>query len=109
MGKIRTTYTKEIKLKAINLYQKEDMGIRSISKELGIGFTTVQRWIAHYKREGIQGLEEKRGTSRSPLKRRPKKDDESDTEKISRLEAENAYLKKLLAAKKGMIPEKKNR
>ncbi|MBA9025884.1 helix-turn-helix domain-containing protein, partial [Peribacillus huizhouensis] len=57
MGKIRTTYTKEIKLKAIHLYENEDMGIRSISKELGIGYTTVQRWIAHYKREGIQGLE----------------------------------------------------
>jgi transposase len=109
MGKIRTTYTKEIKLNAINLYQNEDMDIRSISKELGIGFTTVQRWIAHYKREGIQGLDEKRGTSRNPLKGRAKKDYESDTEKISRLEAENAYLKKLLAAKRGMIPEKKNR
>ncbi|MBA9029441.1 helix-turn-helix domain-containing protein [Peribacillus huizhouensis] len=108
MGKIRTTYRKEIKLKAINLYQKKDMGIRSISKELGIGYTTVQRWIAHYKREGIQGLEEKRGTYRSPLKGGLKKDSESDTEKISRLEAENAYLKKLLTAKRGMIPEKKN-
>ena len=43
MGKFRTTYTKEIKLKAINLYQKDDMGSRLISKELGIGFTTVQR------------------------------------------------------------------
>ena len=86
MGKIRKNYTKEIKLKAINLYQKEEMGIRSISKELGIGFTTVQRWIAHYKREGIQGLEEKRGTSRSPLKRRPKKDDESDTETSEELD-----------------------
>ena len=40
MGKIRTTYTKEIKLKVINLYENEDMGIRSIAKELGIGFTT---------------------------------------------------------------------
>ncbi|KMY42800.1 helix-turn-helix domain-containing protein [Peribacillus loiseleuriae] len=109
MGKIRTTYTKEIKLKAIHLYENEDMGIRSISKELGIGFTTVQRWIAHYKREGIQGVEEKRGTSRNPLKGRANKDDESDTEKMTRLEAENAFLKKLLAAKRGMIQEKKNR
>ncbi|USK32123.1 helix-turn-helix domain-containing protein [Bacillus sp. F19] len=108
MGKIRTTYTKEIKLKAINLYQKKDMGIRSISKELGIGYTTIQRWIAHYKREGIQGLEEKRGTSCSPLKGIPKKDYESDTEKISRLEAENAYLKKLLDAKRRRMQEKKN-
>ncbi|KKI88971.1 transposase [Bacillus sp. SA1-12] len=109
MGKIRTTYTKEIKLKAINLYENEDMGIRSISKELGIGYTIVQRWIAHYKSEGIQGLNEKRGKSRNPLKGKAKKDHESDTEKISRLEAENAYLKKLLAAKREMIPEKKNR
>jgi transposase len=100
MGKIRKTYTKEIKLKAINLYENEDMGIRSISKELEIGYTIVQRWIAHYKREGIQGLDEKRGTSRNPL---------SDTKKISRLEAENAYLKKLLAAKRGRISEEKNR
>ncbi|KAB2493458.1 helix-turn-helix domain-containing protein [Priestia endophytica] len=109
MGKIRKTYTKEIKLKAINLYENEDMGIRSISKELEIGYTIVQRWIAHYKREGIQGLDEKRGTSRNPLKARDKKDHESDTKKISRLEAENAYLKKLLAAKRGRISEKKNR
>ena len=109
MGKIRTTYTKEIKLKVINLYENEDMGIRSISKELGIGFTTVQRWVAHYKREGIQGLDEKRGTSRNPLKGRAKRDYESDTEKMTRLEAENAYLKKLLAAKREMISEKENR
>jgi transposase len=81
MGKIRKTYTKEIKLKAINLYENEDMGIRSISKELEIGYTIVQRWIAHYKREGIQGLDEKRGTSRNPLKARDKKDHESDTKK----------------------------
>ncbi|KMY49764.1 helix-turn-helix domain-containing protein [Peribacillus loiseleuriae] len=85
MGKIRTTYKKEIKLKAIHLYENEDMEMRSISKELGIGFTTIQRWIAHYKREGIQGVEEKRGTSRNPLKGRAKKDDESDTEKNRRL------------------------
>ncbi|MDQ0862411.1 MULTISPECIES: helix-turn-helix domain-containing protein [Bacillaceae] len=108
MGKIRKTYTKEIKLKAINLYIN-DMGIRSISKELGIGYTTIQRWISHYKSEGVQGLEEKRGTSRSQFKGRPNKDYESEAEKINRLEAENAFLKKLLAAKRGMLKEKKNR
>jgi transposase len=36
-------------------------------------------------------------------------DYESDTEKMTRLEAENAYLKKLLAAKREMITEKENR
>ncbi|WP_088013169.1 helix-turn-helix domain-containing protein [Gottfriedia acidiceleris] len=73
MGKIRKTYSKEIKVKAIDLYFEKDMGIRSIAKELGIGFATIQRWITHYKREGIQGLEEKRGTSDSLLRRKAKR------------------------------------
>ncbi|WP_088013178.1 transposase [Gottfriedia acidiceleris] len=108
MGKIKKTYSKEIKVKAIDLYFKKDMGIRSIAKELGIGFATIQRWITHYKREGIQGLDEKRGTSDSLLRRKAKIDNESNTEKINRLEAENAFLKKLLAAKRGLVKEGKN-
>ncbi|SFD61794.1 transposase [Bacillus sp. UNCCL81] len=108
MGKIRKTYSKETKLKAINLYFEKDMGIRTIAKELDIGYTTIQRWITHYKSEGIQGLEEKRGKSDSLFRRKVKRDDENDAEKINRLEAENAYLKKLLAAKRRMIQEKKN-
>ena len=103
MGKIRKTYTKEFKLKAIKLYFEEDMGAKSIGKELGIAYAIVERWVNHYKREGIKGLEEKRGKATGLNKGRPKKVPLSDIEKIERLEAENAYLKKLLALKKELI------
>ena len=108
MGKIRKTYSKEFKFNVIDMYVNNNMGSVSIAKELGISKSIVQRWISHYNREGFQGLDEKRGKSDSPLKRRPKKSHESEAEKINRLEAENAYLKKLLAAKRRMIQEKKN-
>ncbi|PGM50273.1 helix-turn-helix domain-containing protein [Bacillus sp. AFS053548] len=108
MGKIRKTYSKEIKLKAIDMYVNNHMGSTSIANELGISVSIVKRWISHYNREGFQGLDEKRGRSNSPLQGRPRKSPESEAEKINRLEAENAYLKKLLAAKRRMIQEKKN-
>ncbi|MGG2027692.1 transposase [Gottfriedia sp. S16(2024)] len=107
MGKIRKTYDKEFKLQAIKLYYEEGMGSNSIGKELGIGISIVKRWINHYKREGIQGLEEKRGKATGFNKGRPRIEPLSDTEKIQRLEAENAYLKKLLALKKEMIQKRK--
>jgi len=107
MGKIRKTYDIEFKLQAINLYLEEGMGAKSIGKELGIAYAIVERWVNHYKREGIQGLEEKRGKAKGYNKGRPKIDPLSDAEKIQRLEAENAYLKKLLALKKEMILKRK--
>jgi transposase len=109
MGKIRTTYSVEFKRSAIDMYITKLMGAKSIAKELGIAYSIVDRWIAHYKKEGLPGLEEKRGTGKGPFKGRPKNQPESEQEKINRLEAENAYLKKLLAAKKGMILENRNR
>jgi transposase len=108
MGKIRRTYSKEFKLKAIDMYVKNHMGSTSIAKDLGISKSIVKRWISNYNREGFQGLDEKRGKSDNPLHGRPRKSLESEAEKINRLEAENAYLKKLLAAKRRMIQEKKN-
>jgi transposase len=108
MGKIRKTYSKEFKLNVIDKYVNNHMGSTSIAKELGISQSIVQRWISHYKKEGFQGLDEKRGKTDNPLKGRPKKIHEDDTEKIKRLEAENAYLKKLLAAKRRMKQEEKD-
>jgi transposase len=107
MGKIRKTYTLEFKLKAINLYFNERMGSKSIGRELGIAYAIVDRWINHYKREGVQGLEEKRGKAKGTNKGRHRKNTLSDTEKIQRLEAENEYLKKLLAMKKEMMRQKR--
>lgn len=107
MGKIRKTYTLDFKLKAINLYFNEGMGAKSIGHELGIAYAIVERWVNHYKREGIDGLKEKRGKSKDLHTGRPRKNPLSDAEKIKKLEAENEYLKKLLALKKGMVHQKR--
>ena len=61
-GKIRTAYTKECKLKVTNLYEKKEIGIRSIAKERGSGFAAVQRrgpaikeWIGYMDRLHLVG------------------------------------------------------
>jgi len=41
-------------LVAIDLYFQKDMCIKLIAKDIGIGYEKIQRWISHYKREGIQ-------------------------------------------------------
>lgn len=101
MGKVRQTYSLEFKLRAIELYNKEHMGSKLIAKELGIAYSIIDRWIAHYKREGFEGLYEKRGKATGMGKERPGKL-QTIEEKLVHLEAENAYLKKLLAARKAM-------
>jgi transposase len=96
MGKIRETYDIEFKKKAVDLYLNEGMGLRTVSKKLGIDHTMVQRWVKHFEAEGISGLEEKRGKANGPSKGRPRTRPEDPQEKIKRLEAEIEMLKKLL-------------
>lgn len=36
MGKVRTTFTKDIKIKAVRMYVEEGLGTTTIAKELGI-------------------------------------------------------------------------
>lgn len=98
MGKKRRTFTAEFKMKAIEMYLHRGMGSKRIGKELDITYSIVDRWIAYYKKEGLIGLQEKRGKASGTTQ------DSSNTndEKIERLEAENAYLKKLLEVKKEM-------
>ncbi|EEM44123.1 helix-turn-helix domain-containing protein [Bacillus cereus] len=90
MGKIRRTFSIDFKMKAIELYLH-----RGIGKELGITYSVIDRWIKKYKNEGILGLQEKRGRSKQT-------NEITQDARIQRLEAENAYLKKLLATKRGM-------
>ncbi|MCU5111505.1 helix-turn-helix domain-containing protein [Bacillus wiedmannii] len=96
MGKIRRTFSIDFKMKAIELYSH-----RGIGKELGVTYSVIDRWIKKYENEGILGLQEKRGRSRQT-------NEVSQDARIQRLEAENAYLKKLLATKKGMRSKKVN-
>ncbi|MCP1126251.1 helix-turn-helix domain containing protein [Bacillus sp. 3103sda1] len=86
-------------MKAIEIYLHRGMGSKLIGRELGVTYSVIDRWIKNYNSEGILGLQEKRGRSRQTNQNliRISQDD-----RIEQLEAENAYLKKLLAAEKEM-------
>ncbi|NNU94243.1 helix-turn-helix domain-containing protein [Geobacillus sp. NFOSA3] len=96
MGKIRKTYDAKFKKKAVDLYWKEGMGYKTVSKELGIDESMVRRRVKRYEQEGMKGLEEKRGKAKGPGKGRPRTRPEDPETKIKRLEAEVKMLKKLL-------------
>ncbi|USK76644.1 transposase [Peribacillus frigoritolerans] len=95
MGKIRKTYDRSFKKKAVDMYLKEGMGYKRIAKELDIDHTMVRQWVKHYRAEGMQGLEEKRGKAKGPGIGRPRTRPDPEV-KIKRLEAENELLKKFL-------------
>jgi transposase len=108
MGKSRRTFTIEFKMKAIEMYLHRGMGSKLIGRELGVTYSVIDRWITNYKNEGFLGLQEKRGKSTGSNKENPSTKKLSVENKIERLEAENAYLKKLLAVKKEMRLNEKN-
>ncbi|MCU4862832.1 helix-turn-helix domain-containing protein [Bacillus cereus] len=103
MGKIRRTFSIDFKMKAIELYSHRGIGSKLIGKELGVTYSVIviDRWIKKYENEGILGLQVKRGRSKQT-------NEVSQDARIQRLEAENAYLKKLLATKKEMRSTKVN-
>ncbi|MDR9858002.1 helix-turn-helix domain-containing protein [Paenibacillus sp. VCA1] len=103
MGEIRKTYSVEFKQKAVQMYLHKGMGYKSVAKELGITHKSVQRWVKYFQEEGIQGLEEKRGKAKGPLKGRPRTREQSVEAELHRLRAENEYLKKLWALQRGEI------
>lgn len=78
------------------MYIEEGYGYKRVCKELGIPSTkTIRLWVKNYDETGLDGLEERRGKSKSPLKRGPRKKKLSLEEENRRLKAENEYLKKL--------------
>ncbi|MGG6439743.1 transposase [Saccharococcus caldoxylosilyticus] len=92
----KTTYSPEFKLKAVKMYIEEGYGYKRVCKELGIPSTkTIRLWVKNYDETGLDGLEERRGKSKSPLKGGPRKKKLSLEEENRRLKAENEYLKKL--------------
>ncbi|WP_440602795.1 helix-turn-helix domain-containing protein [Bacillus sp. GB_SG_008] len=86
-------------MKAIEMYLHRGMGSKLIGRELGVTYSVIDRWIKNYNSKGILGLQEKRGRSGQTNQNSIKT---SQDDRIEQLEAENAYLKKLLAAKKEM-------
>jgi transposase len=67
-----------------------------VAEKLGISSSVIRRWVKHFKSEGINGLEEKRGKAKGTGQGRPRTRPEDPEAKIKRLEAENEMLKKLL-------------
>jgi len=100
MGKIRKTYSKEYKLDVVKKYLYEGWTKREIMDQFRISSSMLHRWVTHYKNEGIQGLEEKRGRTKSLRKGRPRKNPLTTEQELERLRVENEYLKKLLALRK---------
>ena len=94
---LRTTKNKNYKI-----YEKEEMinrvllggeSILSVSVDEGLLSTgTLNDWIKKYKEMGYNIVERKRGRPTMP-KVTKKKKNETDKEKIKRLEEENLYLK----------------
>jgi transposase len=49
----------------VDLYLKEGMSSETVAKKLGIHHSMVNRWVKHFDREGMKGLEEKRGKAKA--------------------------------------------
>ncbi len=68
----------------------------------------IIRWTRTYKEFGVDGLGENRGKDTGILKGRTKKTNLSTEEKILKLEAENAYLKKIVEHRENILKKRDN-
>ncbi len=86
-------HSKQFKENAINRVLINGEAIWAVAIDIGLsGHGTLQNWIKKYKENGYNIVERKRG--RSPtMKVTKKRENETDKEKIKRLEEENLYLK----------------
>ena len=86
-------YSKHEKERIINRVLLDGESINSVSIDEGLlSGAMLNRWVSEYKENGYNIVERKRGRSTMP-KVTKKKKNETDKEKIKRLEEENLYLK----------------
>jgi transposase len=97
MSKKYNKYSKEVKLKAVDMYVNEGMSALSVARELNImSKTQVQRWVKLYNIKGESAFdEETRGRATGSKKGRPKTKFNSMEEELNYLRMENEFLKKL--------------
>ncbi|WP_250675724.1 helix-turn-helix domain-containing protein [Paraclostridium ghonii] len=97
MCKKYNKYSKELKLKAIDMYINEGMSPASVARALDIkNKTQVKRWVDLYNSKGKSAFdEETRGKANGPRKGRPKTKFNSVEEELNYLRMENEFLKKL--------------
>lgn len=105
-------YSKRFKEDAINRVLINREAIWTVAIDIGLPSTgMLSNWIKKYKEMGYNIVERKRG--RSPtMKVTKKKENETDKEKIKRLEEENLYLKAELEYSKklrAVVQARKNR
>lgn len=93
--KVRRTFSAEFKLKAIKMVIDDCRTQKSVCEELDINIKLFERWLKKYRELGEDALKENRGTAKSPNKGRPKKTASTLEERITFLEVENAFLKKM--------------
>ena len=85
-------YTQEVKEKIIQRVLNGE-SVRSVALDEGLtSFGLLSTWVKKYIENGYNIVERKRGRSTMP-KVTKKKENETDKEKIKRLEEENLYLK----------------
>ena len=86
-------YSKYVKEEAINRVLVDGEAMWAVALDLGLpSVGMLSNWISKYKENGYNIVERKRGRS-TMTKVIKKKENETDKEKIKRLEEENLYLK----------------
>ena len=86
-------YSRQFKENAINRVLINNEPIQTVAIDIGLlSDGMLHNWIKNYKEMGYNIVERKRGRPTMP-KVTKKKENETDIEKIKRLEEENLYLK----------------
>ena len=97
MSKKYNKYSKEVKLKAVDMYINEGISAVNVARTLNIkNKTQVQRWVELFNSKGESAFdEETRGRFKGPRKGRPKIKFDSIEDELNYLRMENEFLKKL--------------
>ncbi|MCI9997162.1 transposase, partial [Clostridioides difficile] len=97
MSKKHKKYSKELKLKAVNLYIKEGYSSYKIAEMLNIrSKTQVQNWVKDYKNKGKTAFDdETRGRFKNISLENDNRKFKSVEEELKYLRMENEFLKKL--------------
>jgi transposase len=77
-------YTPEFRAEAVALLERDERTIQQVADDLGISYNTLNHW---YKADRM-------AKKRKKTAGRPAPADESDKEKLARLERENAALRR---------------
>lgn len=74
-------FDKEFKINAVRLVLKENLPVCKVAKDLGVGLSTLERWVCEFKESGVQAF---------PGKGYLKPEDE----RMRKLERENEILRR---------------